>query len=79
MPLSQCWLFALNICTAPPSVASWSPLLSKLAGTTNVNLPLGSIDNSEPFSPPLAGSCAPKFDRLPTRIRFGLSTLPGRV
>src|SRR5271165_7678377 len=76
-PLSQNGLLALNICTAPPSVASWSPLVSKLRGTTSVPDPLGSIDRNEPCRPPLGGSDAPKFDALPTRRRVGSRILPG--
>src|SRR6516162_5855268 len=37
---------------------------------------LGSIDRNEPSDPTPSASGAPKFDRLPTRIRFGSSTAP---
>ena len=77
--LSQCGLFALNICTAPPSAVAWSPLLSKSAGTTNVSAPLRSSERNEPCRPPPAASGAPKFDTLPTRRRAGSSTAPGTV
>src|SRR5262249_2614731 len=39
--------------------------------------PLGSIDRNDPSCPTPGASGAPKFDRLPTRIRFGSSTAPG--
>jgi len=66
--------------TAQPSADAWSPVSSKLAGTTNGPLfaPLGSIDRSEPSRPPLAGSGAPKFDALPTKRRVESSIAPDR-
>src|SRR5712691_4491796 len=76
-PLSQCGLFALNICTAPPSVEAWSPLTAKFGGTLKTSSPFGSIDRNDPAVPTPLASGAPKFDRLPTRIRFGSSTAPG--
>src|SRR6516165_5647230 len=76
-PLSQCGLFALNICTAPWRVEAWSPLLAKFGGMLRIPGPLGSIDRNDPSSPTLMASGAPKFDRLPTRIRFGSSIAPG--
>src|SRR5262252_3168424 len=39
--------------------------------------PLGSIDRNEPSVPTPMARGAPKFDPLPTRIRFGSSTAPG--
>src|SRR5690242_13877850 len=41
--------------------------------------PLGSIDRNEPSFPTPMARGAPKLDRLPTRIRFGSSTVPGWV
>src|SRR5262245_53585762 len=41
--------------------------------------PLGSIDRNEPSDPTSRACGAPKFDRLPTRIRFSSSIAPGRV
>src|SRR5580692_7572994 len=74
-PLNQWGLLALNICTAPPRAEAWSPLAAKSGGTFRTCGPLGSIDRNEPGRPTPGG--APKFDRLPTRIRFGSSIAPG--
>src|SRR5262249_51215750 len=75
--LSQCGLFALNICTAPWRIEVWSPLSAKFGGTLRIPGPLGSIDRNDPSPPTPMASGAPKFDRLPTRRRFGSSTAPG--
>jgi len=77
MKLSQSALLALNICTAPPRVDAWLPLLAKFAGTLRMRGPLGSIDRNDPSCPAPMARGAPKFDRLPTKIRFGSRTAPG--
>src|ERR1700732_3528259 len=76
-PLTQCGLFALNICTAPPRAEAWTPLLANLDGTLKVSAPPGSMDRNDPSLPTPIASGAPKFDVLPTRIRIGSSTAPG--
>src|SRR6266516_4337017 len=82
-PLSQRGLFALNICTAPLRAEAWSPLSAKFGGMLNTtcspfgSIVFGSIDRNDPAFPTPLASGAPKFDRLPTRIRFGSSTAPG--
>src|SRR6516162_6467737 len=76
-PLYQLGLFALNICTAPPSVEACTPLAAKFGGTLRMPFVLRSIDRNEPSCPTPIASGAPKFDRLPTKMRSGSSTLPG--
>src|SRR6516165_587330 len=77
-PLYQLALFALNICTGPDGGVC-TPLAAKFGGTIRMPDPLGSIDRNEPSRLPSVMSGAPKFDRLPTRIRFGSNTAPGWV
>jgi hypothetical protein len=76
-PLTQCGLFALNICTAPPRAEAWTPLLAKSDGTLKVLDPLGSIERNAPCLPTPTARGAPKFEVLPTKIRFGSSMAPG--
>src|SRR5271166_562005 len=79
MPLSQSALLAANICTAPLRVDAWPPLLANVAGTLRTAGLLGSMDRIDPSCPTPVSSGAPKFDWLPTRIRFGSATAPGTM
>src|SRR5262249_47263624 len=51
------------------------PLAAKFGGTL-IFVALGLIDRNEPSWLPSVMSGAPKFDRLPTRIRVASSTAP---
>jgi hypothetical protein len=76
--LSHIGLWALYICTAPPSTEAWSPALAKVGGTARF-APLGSIERNEPGAWSAFAFGAPKLERLPTTMRVGSSTRPGWV
>jgi hypothetical protein len=78
MPLRKFWLWALYICTAPPSAEAWSPALANAGGTAS-SAPFGSIDKNDPSAWSAFAFGAPKFERLPTTMRVGSSTRPGWV
>src|SRR5262245_14830927 len=69
----------LNICTRPPRVDACPPAAAKPGGITRVSAKRGSIDRNEPSRSSGFASGAPKFDRLPTRMRAGSSIRPGCV
>src|SRR6266508_2399009 len=47
-PLKNAGLFALNICTRPPSVDACPPAAAKSEGITSIAAPRGSMDRNEP-------------------------------
>src|SRR5260370_13662113 len=72
-------MFGVNMGRGQPRLEAWSTLSAKSGGTLRIYGPLGSIDRNEPSWPTPTASGAPKFDLLPTRIRFGSSTAPGWI
>src|SRR5262245_14823682 len=78
-PLRNGGLFALNICTRPPSADAWPPDAAKFEGITRIAAPRGSMERDEPSCSLELESGAPKFDLLPTRMRAGSRIRPGCV